>query len=149
MISNLMPFDWMTRLKLLWLRLIMSLNCSLNSGLLVFFTVLVLSLWASSYTRKRMHQNTAQFLQSSTDTVLCKSLTTLGKGNSNFTLASRSLGETPEGRGWASCEYTFKHFTAWIQDTFRCDFGTWGGRQIDASHDVENQLVRRQVWVDS
>lgn len=58
MISNLMPFDWMTRLKLLWLRLILSLNCSLNSGLLLFFTVLVLSLWASSYTRKRMHQNT-------------------------------------------------------------------------------------------
>lgn len=30
----------------------LSLNSSLNSGLLVPFTVLVLSLWASSYTHK-------------------------------------------------------------------------------------------------
>lgn len=36
-----------------------------------------------------------------------RSLTELGKGNSNFTLASRSFGETPEGRWGARCEYTF------------------------------------------
>lgn len=49
-ISNLMPLDWTTRLKPRWLRLMLSLNCSLNSGLLLFFTVPVLSLWGSSYT---------------------------------------------------------------------------------------------------
>lgn len=48
MISNLTPLDWTTRLKARWLRLILSLKCSLNSGLLVPFTVFVLSLWASS-----------------------------------------------------------------------------------------------------
>lgn len=43
-----------------------------------------------------------------THSALYKSLTELGKGNSNFTLASRSFGETPEGRGGgARCEYTF------------------------------------------
>lgn len=57
MISNLMPLDWTTRLKLRLVRLMLSLNCSLNSGLLVFFTVLVLSLWASSYTPTHTHIN--------------------------------------------------------------------------------------------
>lgn len=43
-ISNLIPLDCMTRLKALCPRLMLSLKFSLNSGLLVFFTVPVLSL---------------------------------------------------------------------------------------------------------
>lgn len=57
-ISNLTPLDWTTRLKARWLRLMLSLNCSLNSGLLVPFTVLVLSLWASSCVDRHQCQHT-------------------------------------------------------------------------------------------
>lgn len=52
-----MLLDWTNRLKLLCIRLMLSLNCSLNSGLLVFFTVLVLSLCASSYSQTDRHTN--------------------------------------------------------------------------------------------
>lgn len=61
-ISNLTPLDWTTRLKPRWLRLMLSLNCSLNSGLLVPFTVLVLSLWASSCTQTCRHECTSTHL---------------------------------------------------------------------------------------
>lgn len=77
---------------------------------MLFFTVLVLSLWASSYTHTQMNaskHNTNTDNPPQTLPALCKSLTTLGKGKSNLTLASRSFGETPEGRGRAKCEYAF------------------------------------------
>lgn len=59
------------------------------------------------HTRRRVHQyiDGEKYLQSNHP--VQKILTTLGKGNSNFTLASRSLGETPESREKAGCEHTF------------------------------------------
>lgn len=70
-ISNLKPLDWTTRLKPRWLRLMLSLNCSLNSGLLVPFTVLVLSLWASSCTQTCRQECTNAHLH--TNWGICKS----------------------------------------------------------------------------
>lgn len=64
-----------------------------------------------------MHQyiDCEKYLQSNHS--VQKILTTLGKGNSNFTLASRSLGETPEGREEAGCEHTFDTLLpAYIKD---------------------------------
>lgn len=79
MISNLMPLDWMTRLKPRWARLMLSLNCSLNSGLLVLFTVLVLSLCASSYNQKYPHKwchySTVRYKQSERTIILTPSVT--------------------------------------------------------------------------
>ncbi len=40
----------------------------------------------------------------------------LGKGNSNFTLASRSFGETPEGREAGVSEHTFHTLSGYFQD---------------------------------
>lgn len=82
-----------------------------TAGALYCASFVPLSLLLHTYTHINECTNTRQYINSekypqSTHWVW-KILTTLGKGNSNFTLASRSLGETPEGREGAGHEHTF------------------------------------------
>lgn len=142
----------MTRLKALWPRLMLSLKVSLNSGLLVFFTVLVLSLWASSYTHTHT-QNSLTHICKHTDwnvhsEWMWKILTALGKGNSNFTLASRSLAETPVEREklGVSAQWSDRLLPGNFKDGD--DFNTRGSWEVDASGDVQYQVIECQVGVD-
>lgn len=75
-----------------------------------------------------------------------KSLTELGKGNSNFTLASRSVAETPvESKDRSerpqihqTTEGSLKRFT-------NCTCWSW---KVDASDNVQYQVIERQAGVD-
>lgn len=72
-------------------------------------------------------------------------LTALGKGNSNFTLASRSLGETPEGSEVGVSTHTFDTLLpSYFKDA---DMPTRGSWKVNASDDVQYQVIGCQVGV--
>lgn len=127
MISNLTPLDWTTRLKPLWLRLMLSLNCSLNSGLLVFFTVLVLSLWASSYTH--INECIKTHLDREVSIIYRLSVKdSYRAGKRKFKLHTRIQivsWDTWRQRGRWEWTYIW-HITAWLFQTCRPAFSTWG-----------------------
>lgn len=77
-----------------------------------------------------------------------KILTALGKGNSNFTLASRSLAETPVEREklGVSAQRSDRLRPGNFKDGD--DFNTRGSWEVDASGDVQYQVIECQVGVD-
>lgn len=126
-ISNLMPLDWTTRLKPRWLRLILSLNCSLNSGLLLFFTVLVLSLWASSYTHSECI-NTSRYKQSETSIYSPSVKDSYRTGKRKLKLHTGiqivRWDTWRQRRRWVWTHIW--HITPWVCQKRRPAFSTWG-----------------------